>query len=70
MDTELDTPIVAVIEPLENPDQKWLAWALWSGISLVLALFSVLALGIDSGLLLGWAVGVIVAAMLMVFGRQ
>ena len=67
MDRDLDTQIGTTIG--NNPESKWIAWAIWSGISLVLALFAVLVAGLDTGLLLGWAVGIIIAAMLMVFRR-
>jgi hypothetical protein len=52
------------------PDAKWTAWAIWSAISLGAALFAVFVAGADTGLLLGWVVGVIVAAMPMMFGRK
>ena len=68
MDRDLDTNIGSHIEP-DTPESRWAAWAIWSGISLLLVLFAVLVAGFDTGLLLGWAVGIIVAAMLMVFGR-
>jgi len=75
MDSELDTNMgsgldASGIHPADNPDAKWTAWAIWSGIILVMALFAVLVAGFDTGLLLGWAVGVIVSASLMVFGRK
>jgi hypothetical protein len=70
MDTELDLPVDPPQEATYDPDSKWIAWALWSGIGMVMALFGVFCLGVDSGLLLGWAVGVIVAATLTLFGRE
>jgi hypothetical protein len=75
MDSETDTNSGSIIgpsdqPPMDSPEARWLAWALWSGISLVMAVFAVFVAGADTGLLLGWAVGVIVAAMLMVFGRK
>jgi|HubBroStandDraft_3_1064219.scaffolds.fasta_scaffold2494192_1 hypothetical protein len=69
MDRDLDTHIGTTIDRTDNPESKWVAWAIWSGISLVMALLAVLVAGMDSGLLLGWAVGIIIAAMLMVFRR-
>jgi hypothetical protein len=69
MARDFDSNIDTTVTPEDNPESKWLAWAIWSGISLVMVLFAVLVAGFDSGLLLGWAVGIIVAAMLMVFGR-
>ena len=52
-----------------SPEAKWIAWGIWSGISLAVVLLAVVAAGFDTGLLLGWALGVIIAAMLMVFRR-
>ena len=52
----------------DDPDKKWIAWALYTAGSLILALAAVMVLGLDQVLLLGWAVGVIVAAVLTVFG--
>jgi hypothetical protein len=69
MDRDLDTHIGTTIDRGSNPESKWVAWGIWSGISLVMALLAVLVAGLDSGLLLGWAVGIIIAAMLMVFRR-
>jgi hypothetical protein len=70
MDSELDTNASPAIDPVDTPEARWTAWALWSVISLVMVLFAVLVVGADAGLLLGWVVGIIVAAMLMVFGRK
>ena len=70
MEINPETDFVTVVEPTPSPDDKWTAWALWSAITLVCALFAVFIAGADSGLLLGWVVGVIVAAMLMVFSRK
>jgi hypothetical protein len=71
METELETTYdQPVDEPVDSPEARWKAWAAWSAISLVMALFAVLVMRADTGLLLGWIVGVIVAAMLMVFGRK
>jgi hypothetical protein len=53
----------------DPPEARWTAWALWSAISLVLVLLAVFAAGFDPGLLLGWAAGIIVAAILLVFGK-
>jgi hypothetical protein len=69
MDGDFDTNIGTTIEPGDTPEARWTAWAIWSAISLVIVLFAVLVAGFDAALLLGWAVGIIVAAMLMVFGR-
>ena len=68
MDSELETH--PDIELLESPASKWIAWAIWSGISLVMVLLAVLGAGFDTGLLPGWAVGIIVAGMIMVFSRK
>ena len=69
MDRDLETHIGTTIARANNPESKWIAWAIWSGVSLVLALLAVFVAGLDTGLLLGWAVGIIIAAMLMVFRR-
>jgi hypothetical protein len=53
----------------DPPEARWIAWALWSAISLVLVLLTVFGAGFDTGLLPGWAAGIIVAAMLLVFGE-
>jgi hypothetical protein len=53
----------------DTPESKWTAWAVWSAISLFAVLFIVFVGGFDAGLLLGWAVGIIIAAMLVVFRR-
>lgn len=55
--------------PGDTPESKWTAWAVWSAISLLAVLFIVFVGGFDAGLLLGWAVGIIIAAMLVVFRR-
>jgi len=57
------------IQPEDSPESKWFAWGIWAGISLVAVLIAVLVFGFDSGLLLGWVVGIIITAMLMVFRR-
>ena len=69
MDRDIDTNIGASIGHSDSPDSKWIAWAIWSSASLALALLAVFFAGIDPGLLLGWIVGVIISAMLMVFRR-
>jgi hypothetical protein len=53
----------------DTPETRWTAWAIWSAVTLVMALLAVLGAGFDTGLLLGWAAGIIVAAILMVLGR-
>ena len=68
MNSELETH--PDIEPADTPEAKWIAWAIWSVISLAMVLLGVLGAGFDTGLLLGWAVGIIVAAMIMVFSRK
>jgi hypothetical protein len=55
--------------PEDSPDSKWFAWAIWAGLSLLAVLIAVLVFGFDSALLLGWVVGIIITAMLMVFRR-
>lgn len=62
-------PNVGAPADTDPPEAKWIAWGIWSGISLVIVLLAVLVAGFDTGLLLGWAVGIIIAAMLMVFRR-
>jgi len=69
MDQDIDTNIGTSIDRTDSPDAKWVAWAIWSSIALVLTLFMVFAGGMDPGALLGWVVGVTIAAMLMVFRR-
>jgi hypothetical protein len=69
MDRDIDPNIGTSIGRVDTRDPKWVAWAIWSSVSLALALFVVLAGGFDPGLLLGWAAGVIIAAVLMVFRR-
>jgi hypothetical protein len=69
MERDLDTQFVTTIPAADSPDSKWIAWAVWSGLSLILVLLAVFGAGFDTGLLLGWAVGTIIAAMLMVFRR-
>ncbi len=68
MDTDLNTNMAATAQA-DNPEAKWITWAIWSGISLVMVLLAVLVAGLDSILLLVWAVGIIITAMLMVFRR-
>jgi hypothetical protein len=68
MDQNLDTNIGTTFDR-RNPDGKWVTWAIWSGTSLVAVLVAVLVAGMDPSLLLGWAAGIIIAAMFMVFRR-
>ena len=67
LDTNLDAPPAAAGM---NPDIKWVLWGVWAGLSLLAVLLAVLVGGFDPALLLGWAVGIIVAAMLIVFARK
>ena len=69
MSRDLDRHVGTTVGSGSNPEAKWILWAIWSGISLLAALFVVFVGGFDTGLLLGWAVGIIIAAMLMVFRR-
>ena len=69
MDPRLEFLDSSPEQATDNTDSKWVAWALWAAIALAMVMFAVLCLGIDTGLLLGWAVGVIVAATLTLFGR-
>jgi hypothetical protein len=69
MESELDYAAPDV-EAADTPEARWTAWAAWAAISLFMVLFAVFIVGADYGLLLGWLVGIIVAAMLMVFGRK
>ena len=55
---------------LSITEQQWIAWTVWSLITLMGAVLAVWIIGVDSGLLLGWIVGVIVAAGLMAFGKR
>lgn len=68
MDRDLNTSAGTPADA-DTPEAKWIAWAIWSGISLVMVLLAVVVAGLDTGLLLGWGVGIIIAAMLMVFRR-
>ena len=70
IDQNLETDVAPPLPLMDTPEARWRAWAIWSAISLVLVLFIVFVAGADTGLLLGWSVGIIVAAMLIVFGRQ
>ena len=72
MQREMDTYLASGDAPpaTDTPEARWIAWALWSAISLVVVLFAVLVFGADAALLLGWVVGVILTAMWMVFGRN
>ncbi len=69
MDTELETNIGTVAAG-DSPEARWIAWGIWSALSLGMVMLAVIGAGFDPGLLLGWIVGIIVAAMLMVFGRK
>jgi hypothetical protein len=68
MDRDLNTSAGTPADA-DTPEANWIAWGIWSGISLVMMLLAVVVAGLDTGLLLGWAVGIIIAAMLMVFRR-
>ena len=68
MDSDLNTNGGTPIDQ-DTPEARWIAWGIWSGISLVVVLLAVLVAGVDTGLLLGWVVGIIIAAVLMVFRR-
>ena len=65
LDTNIETPAQA-----NNPEAKWIVWGIWSGLALVVVLLAVIFAGLDPGLLLAWALGVIITAMLMVFRRS
>ena len=54
----------------DNPDKKWIVWTVWAFLSLALVIAAVVFIEVDRGLLLGWAVGIMVAALLMVFGKR
>jgi hypothetical protein len=69
MDRDINSDIATSTTRGDSPESKWVAWAIWSSISLLAVLFVVFAGGFDTGLLLGWAVGIIIAAMLVVFRR-
>jgi hypothetical protein len=69
MARDFDTTIGTSTGPADTPESKWTAWAIWSAISLAAVLFIVFVGGFNPGLLLGWAVGIIIAAMLVVFRR-
>lgn len=70
MDGDLETNFGTSMRPAAAADSKWLIWALWSGISLVIVLLAVFVAGFDTSLLLGWVVGIIIPAMLLVFRRK
>lgn len=54
----------------EDPASRWLAWLRWSCAALLLAAIAVLGFGADPGLLLGWACGSMIAAVLLVVRRR
>ena len=70
MAREFDPNMGSTVEPQENPEARWIAWAVWSGLALIATLVAVLFGGMNSVLLLGWAFGIIVSAMLMLFSRR
>ena len=70
MDRNSGARMGATAEPEDSPEARWIAWAIWSGIALIAVLIAVLLGGMHPVLLLGWAFGIIVSAMLMVFGRR
>jgi hypothetical protein len=69
MDRDFNSNIATPNTRGDSPESKWVAWAVWSSVSLLAVLFVVFVGGFDTGLLLGWAVGIIIAAMLVVFRR-
>ena len=69
MSRDFDTNLGNAVGSSDTPESKWKAWAIWSGVSLAAVLFIVFVGGFDPGLLLGWAGGIIIAAMLVVFRR-
>jgi hypothetical protein len=69
MDRNFDRYGGGNVQAEDSPDSKWLIWGIWAGLSLVAVLIAVLVFGFNSGLLLGWVVGIIITAMLMVFRR-
>jgi|HubBroStandDraft_5_1064220.scaffolds.fasta_scaffold563524_2 hypothetical protein len=69
MGKNFDSNIATSTTPDASPESKWVAWAMWSSISLAAVLFVVFAGGFNTGLLLGWVVGIIIAAMMVVFRR-
>ena len=64
MDTDYGTD-ATVAEPYVNPEKQWMAWGIYALISLIVAFTAVIA-GFDRGLLLGWAAGLMGAAILLV----
>ncbi len=48
---------------------RWVWWAVGAGISFVAVAVAVFALNMHGALLLGWAIGMIIAAVLMLFKR-
>jgi hypothetical protein len=69
MDRDFDRFTSTATQPEDDPETKWVAWGVWSGLSLVAVLLAIFVGGFDPGLLLGWVVGIIIAAVLMVFRR-
>jgi hypothetical protein len=69
MGRDFNSDIGVPTESGDTPESRWTAWAIWSAISLVAVLFVVFVGGFNTGLLLGWAVGIIIAAILVVFRR-
>jgi hypothetical protein len=69
MGRDFNSNIGTPADPGDTPESRWTAWAVWSAISLAAVLFIVFVGGFNTGLLLGWVVGIIIAAMLVVFRR-
>ena len=50
MDTEFETPLPRGLARSDNPDRKWIVWAIYAMGSLILALTAIMVLQIDSGI--------------------
>ena len=48
----------------------WVRWIVGATVSLIAVVFAVFWLGMNSALLLGWAIGMILAAALNLFSRR
>lgn len=53
-----------------RPNDKWVRWSIYAAGSLILSLAAVVGLQLDPALLLGWAAGIIVAALLIARGHR
>ena len=49
---------------------RWVVWAICAVVTFAAVAAAVFVGEMNSGLLLGWAVGMIISAMLVLFGRR